>query len=322
MIQYSKELQIFTVIAYSIIILLAIGLKFLLKNKKDSIKEIPLNVIGIIIIVLEINKQVKNCLGYHYRLIFRNEIFADGFQAYALPFHFCSFFIFWIIFKFIFFKNEKLSMLFKNMAFLWSALITFLMVLYPGIVYGDEVERLINSNVLEHTVVFHFLVAAYFAIACALRTYRFKLKDIYYAPIGILIFGALAIPAAHIFKENYCAIYKNDGWSFLDPIFNKGYVIYNGLLVIVGIVLSIIAYLIIILVEKLRDKIRDNNWYSYGYIGFVLMMIGLFFVSKGSSYEKLKPLYSVYLILLGVIAMIPANIKDIIDKKKMIQNIG
>ena len=161
----------------------------------------------------------------------------------------------------------------------------------------------------EHTLLFHSLVLLYFGVALSLRTYKFDLKKIYQAPICMLIFGTFAIPAAHIFKENYCSIYSYDGWDFLKPVFDKGYFAYDGLLVILGIVLSTILYVAICGIEKLRDKVKDNKWYLIGYYALIPALIILLLISKSLGFEALRPMYAIYLLLIVFICELPATIK-------------
>jgi len=163
MLQYDKSMQIFTAIAYSIVIIISLIISKLLKNKEEKTKKIPLYIISGLILFLEMHKQIRNCLGYNYNYFYA--IFkgmTNEFDTYALPFHFCSFFMFWVLFDLIFMKHERLSKFFNNMAFLWATFIFVLMFFYPEMVYGSAIRNLILDGNLEYSTVFHFLVLLYF----------------------------------------------------------------------------------------------------------------------------------------------------------------
>lgn len=316
MIEYSKNLQIFSTIAYVLAIVIALIFRYFFKDKDDKKKHIPLFIISGLIIVFEICKQLRNATGFDYRFIFG--MFRGKyreFDAYALPFHFCSFFTFWCIFQMIFINNEKLGKFFDNMSFLWATFIVLLIIFYPQMIWGNDIERIYDENEIIHGVYFHWFVLVYWFTDLLLRVYEFDFKKIYQAPLCMLIFGAIAIPAAHIFKKNFCSIYSYEGWEFLKPVFDKGYVAYNGLLIVIGIVLSLVIYLLITAVDKLRKKINNKKLTIVGYCIFVVLMIILFFVSKLTGYTVLQPLYSIWLLVLFLISFIPAVIikeKDIV----------
>jgi len=316
MIQYSKNMQIFSLIAYSLAFIVSLLIKKYYSKHEDKDRHLPLYIIGIVIIILEIGKQGRNILGYNYRNIFATFRGITGkFDAYALPFHFCSFFIFWLILQLIFSKNQKISHIIDNMSFLWSTIVVLLILVYPDMIYGGDVESLINGEEILHTIYFHWLVILYWTIDLLLQVYEFKINEIYQAPLCMIFYGLLAIPAAHIFKKNYCSIYSCEGWSFLEGVFNKGYFIYDGLLIIIGIILSTTIYLAICGIEKIRKYYKNNKLSNYGYYIFALLFITLFVISAFTNYTLLMPLYSIYIILIYIISFIPATI-SLFNKNK------
>jgi len=318
MLQYNESMQVFSTIAYSLVILITLVVQYFFKNKSEFVKRIPIYVVGILIVLLELGKQLRNITGYEYGTFFAMfRGITDEFSAYALPFHFCSFFIFWIIFEFAFFKNKKIRAFFENMSFLWSLFVFILIFFYPDMIYGGAVEDVYSGEEITHTTIFHFLVVLYFGLTLALRTYNFEIKKIYQSPLCMLIYGAIAIPAAHVFKENYCSIYSCEGWDFLQSVFDMGYVVYDGVLIIIGVVISLILYVSIWFVEKLRDKVKDNKLYLIGYLAMIPGMFILLLISKSSNYEKLQGLYPIYLTLVAFICCLPATIKGhILTKHK------
>lgn len=320
-LQYSEAYQYIFTLAFSIIIGLTVLIVFLLKNKSEKVKRIPLYIIGAILVVLEICKQIKNYNGYYTQHYFS---FLTGETAeldyWAFPFHFCSFFVFWCLFQLIFMNNKKLSIFFDNMAFIWATFISLLMLIYPGMIFGGTVTNFYETGVINSTTLFHLIVLLYWGIALGLRTYKFDIKKIYQAPLCFIIYGTIVIPAVHIFKQNYCSLYFPDGWDFLVPVYEKGIVVYDAFLVLLGVILVTIVYLACIGIGKLRDNVKDNKFYLIGYLLMIPGLIVLFTISKNSGYDPLGYLYFVYLTIVAFICELPATIightKAIFNNKK------
>ncbi len=319
-LQYSESYQNIFTLSFSIIIAISVLVVFLLKNKSEKIKRIPLYIIGGILVVLEISKQIKNLTGFYTQHYFS---FLTGETAeldyWAFPFHFCSFFVFWCLFQLIFMNNKKLSLFFDNMAFIWSTFIVALVIVYPGMVFGGTATNVYETGVINSTTLFHLIVLLYWGIALGLRTYKFDIKKLYQAPLCFIIYGAIVIPAVHIFKQNYCSLYFPDGWDFLEPIYAKGIVVYDAFLVLLGVILVTIVYLACIGIGKLRDKVKDNKWYQIGYLAMIPGMIILFTISKNNGYDQFGYFYFIYLLLVAFICELPATIightKELIKSK-------
>jgi len=311
MFQYDYPLQLFTTIQLALVITIAILLKFILKNKNDFIKRLPIYIVAGILVVMEIHKQLRNATGYDYSVLWGICKGRTGiYTGYALPFHFCSFFIVWILLQMVFYKQKKLRSFFENMGFLWSTMITIATFFYPTSIYGGAITELFQSGELSHTVAFHSLVVLYFALSCSLRTYSFTLKKLWHAPLSIIIYAAVAIPAAHLLNENYCNILQTNGILFLDAIFEKGYVIYNGSLVLIGCLSSLLIYSIIYGVEKLRNMTENPEWFIYGYIAVIPMLFILFGISGAFDFEKLKTTYALLMTLVFIICLAPGFTKN------------
>ena len=75
-----EEVAVLPIILISII-LVAFTLGHALKNKSDKIRNIPLIIIAVIILVLEVIKQVR--------------AIVTGYSGWTIPLHFCSFFMVW-----------------------------------------------------------------------------------------------------------------------------------------------------------------------------------------------------------------------------------
>lgn len=131
----------------------------------------------------------------------------------------------------------------------------------------------------------------------------------------MLFYGAFAIPAAHLLKTNYCSIYSAEGWGFLDPVFAKGYFLYDSVIVLIGIIVSLILYSSIVFVGHLRDKVEDNKYYRMGYKIMIPTLFILLLISKWTGYTQLQPIYCIYLTLVAFICELYATINSHILKR-------
>ena len=66
--------------SFIIMIILGIILRIFLGKKSEKIRMIPFQICTVILLVLEVIKQVKS--------------FADGYDLYHIPLHFCSLFLY------------------------------------------------------------------------------------------------------------------------------------------------------------------------------------------------------------------------------------
>ncbi len=194
MFNYSISQRTIMPIALLVMILISIGLRFLLKNKSDNVKNIPLTVIAFMLLGLEIGKQV------YY-------IFFVEYITYALPFHFCTLVIFVIIFTQIF--GKKLNAFFKPIAFSFSGLVTFMLYIAPTSLIGNSLDNLFLNYYTFHTFAFHHLVVLYFILTICLGTYSPKLTDCVKNVGGIIFYGLYAVPIAFKLNTNYVNILKS-----------------------------------------------------------------------------------------------------------------
>lgn len=167
----------------------------LFKNSPVSTKYIPLQVIAVLLIVLEIGKQISAAKGGSYDL-------------YALPFHFCSLFLF--LLPFHAFYHGKYSYITDTAAFACLASLMLDMLLMPAVIYSaSNIQNFFNGYRDFHTVAFHNLVIFYFMLTVAFKLYDFKPKRD--AKIMSIFFGAYVVVAsilAYSLKVNFHNLYR------------------------------------------------------------------------------------------------------------------
>ncbi len=214
MFNYSQSQKNFMPLALVVMIVLCVVLRLALKNKKDNIKNIPLTVIALLLLLLEIGKQI------YY-------IFFVDYITYALPFHFCTLVIFVIIITQIF--GKKVNGFFKPIAFSFSGLVTFMLYIAPTSLIGNSLDNLFFSYYTFHTFAFHHLVVFYFLLTISLNVYKPRLLDAIKPILGIIFYGTYATPIAFALNTNYVNILRST-IGFLENIrLTYGQFIYDAI---------------------------------------------------------------------------------------------
>ena len=230
-------------ISLGIMILTTVLLCFLLRNKSEKIKNIPLSVITITLIVLEIVKQIKCAI--------------NGYELWAIPLHFCSTFLIW--FPLAQFGKGWVKRLGQTMSFVGGILLIALMYIKPYTIIGNSPELVLREFRFEHTFIFHHLVILYIFLMLGLKLYSPKLKDYKYSLIGITIYATYAIPLAHILNINYCNILYCEAVPLMETIrLTCGQAFYTFILFTVcqigGILIVILPALVLKLLKKKKAE--------------------------------------------------------------------
>ena len=130
--------------------ILAILIGHWLKNKDEKIRMIPIQIISVVLVVLEIAKQIYGlCTGYN---------------LYWIPLHYCSLFVY-LLPLFAFWRGKGKGFIRGVTVACCSALMLFLLV-YPELIYGEgHILAFGKDFYATHTVLFHNLVPfAFFLI--------------------------------------------------------------------------------------------------------------------------------------------------------------
>ena len=171
-----------------LIIVLGLLLNFLLKNKSDKIKNLPLTIIAVLIVVLEIIKQI-----YHIK--------NGSWSTWLIPIHFCSSFIFWL--PFAQFSKGKTKDLAYACAMSAGMLMTIVFYADPTSIFGNACDNPFASFSTFHTFIFHFLAVAYWIWLFIFGLYKPEKNHIYKVGIIFGIYYLVIIASAYIFNTNY-----------------------------------------------------------------------------------------------------------------------
>jgi hypothetical protein len=229
------------------ILISVIAAKTLGKCEK-RLSYIPLQVITVTLLVLEVMKQINAA--------------RDGsYDLYALPFHYCSLFLY--LLPFHSFYHGKHSHFTDAAAFGCLASLTLDMLLMPSVIYSaDNVKNFFTSFGDFHTVAFHNLVVLYFMLTIALRLYEINVRhDMKVMSIFLAVYVVIASILSYSLKVNFHNLYEcNIGFiekvrlEMIDAIGVFGTIIYVVVLFILTILFAFAAYFLSRLVIRGIEK--------------------------------------------------------------------
>lgn len=235
-------------IAIPILLVIIIGssilLRFLLKNKSEKVKQFPLCIISITLIVLEVAKQIYFGVSGIY-------------TKNTLPIHFCSFII--ILIALTQFLPKKVSRWLEAPSVVFTLMVLLLVLVHPKSTIGDTSKTMFTSFPNFHIFYFHALVMWYPVLKLSLTKFDLKAKYCLVIVGCILIYGAYAVPLAYTLGNNYLNILSN-----VVPIFERfrlayGQVLYNIVWFLGLIVVCLGVYFLWYGINKLLEKRRDKN---------------------------------------------------------------
>ena len=238
MFEWTDSELIVLPIAFACMLVITIAISLGLKNKSEKIANIPLTIIAILLVVLELVKQIVNIV--------------QGYTWWSLPLHFCSFFFVWC--PLAQFTKGKWQEFFKTGAFIWGAFLTVCFYVSPQLIIGNATDDIFASFSNFHTFFFHHLAILYFMLTIGLKLYKPTYKHILYGESCLLIYVIIAIPCAYILNTNFCNIL----YASLDLLENlrlaTNQFVYNLVLFLFGVVSVVIVVLLSILVRNIFSK--------------------------------------------------------------------
>ena len=179
-------------IPITFVILLAFSLlmRKLLINKSYEVRMIPVKIIAVIILVIEIVKQIVSA--------------SRGYNLYHLPLHFCSIFVYFLpIMAFYRGKGEK----YLRSTTCAAMLALFIgMLIIPGVIYSpNRISTFFTDYLAFHTVVFHNIVILAFFLTLALELHkpRGDRREMLFVAIFGSVFVAIAATASHLLQTNF-----------------------------------------------------------------------------------------------------------------------
>ena len=222
------------------IVLITIVFYFLLRNKSEKIKNIPLMSITIIILVLEVVKQIYNII--------------DGYSTWTIPLHFCSLFLYFYPLATLL-KGGKVKDFGITMSFVCSLWMTSLFYFNPGsIIGGSTTQNLFASFSSFHTFFYHHLVILFLLTGLSLNMFKLTKKSFIYVLIGFSLYALFGVTFAHLLQTNYCNLLVSN-IGFMETLrVNVGQVLYTIIMYLLGTGLGMLACLGMLGIQKLKER--------------------------------------------------------------------
>ncbi len=250
---WTKEHFFLIIPSFIVFIVFGVILGKLLKNKSEKIKYIPLQIITLILLALEFMKQ-----GYNIR--------DNGYDLYALPFHYCSLFLYLLPFH-SFYKGKYKKFTDAVSLSCLASLFLFMLVMPDVVFSAGNIKGFSQSFSSFHTVVFHLIVCLYFVLTLSLKLYDFDVKkDLKATAIFLAIYVVIATIMSFSLKVNFHNLYKcNLGMvedirlALMEVIGIFGHILYVVVLFFLTILFAFAAYFATKGVLKLISKISNKK---------------------------------------------------------------
>lgn len=243
LLYYAPSQFRYLTISLLIIVFFSIILNHLLKNKSNTIKDIPLMCISVIILIMEVIK-IAVSLKQHNILN-------------TLPFHFCSMFLFW--FPLSVFTKGKFQHRVRSIAVMGSMYMTIALYVMPMGIIGESHLHMFVDYINFHNFTFHQLVVLYFIYSLISGLYIPSKNDFQYIMYAIIGYGIIAIPGAIITHYNYSNILYST-FPAVDLIRIKyGQITYISLFFITIMTLAFLTSKMYYLTYKQIKKLAPNN---------------------------------------------------------------
>lgn len=242
---------------FAVMIALAIVLAIVLRGKSEKIRRLPFQILAVGLLVLEVIKQIDS-------------FGEDGYNFYALPFHFCSLFLY--AYPLHAFYKGKYKKIVDTIAFACGASLFFFMFVMPTVVYSENNIRGYFDNYDNfHTVTFHAYACFYFLLMVAMGEYTPDTKhDVKVISAFFSGYVVVATAMSYIANENFhnlrtcnlqagedirVALVNSMGWG--------GQVLYTAAMFVLTVLFALLAYFavrgLLILVDKLAKKLKKSN---------------------------------------------------------------
>ena len=180
--------------AFAAMLVLGFVLRLFLINKSWEIRMIPIKILAVVIVLLEVGKQVIS--------------FQNGYDLYHIPLHYCSLFIFMLP-AFGFYRGKGQRTIGGITAGLCGSVLA-LMLIYPNLIYGAwNIENYFPDYLSFHTVTFHNIVMLAFVLILALELHDPQPKGESMAVVWFMVgFCLISSVMAQILKTNFANFYQ------------------------------------------------------------------------------------------------------------------
>jgi len=221
-----------------VIVIISLVLCLWLRRKSEKVKNIPLIVITLTMLILEVIKQVR--------------AFKEGYTTWTIPLHFCSLFLYFYPLATL--TKGKVKEFGITMAFVSSCLMTALFYFNPSSIISESASDVFGSFSNFHTFTYHHLVMLFLLTGLMLNMFNVSKKSFIHILIGFTVYGLVAVPLAHILSTNYCNILTSN-IPFMETLrINAGQIIYTSVMFLFAISASFVLVLVKLGITKLKRR--------------------------------------------------------------------
>lgn len=244
-------------LTFVVLIVLALLIARLLRGKSEKIRRLPFQILAVGLLALEVVKQIYN-------------IEPEGYNTYALPFHYCSLFLY--AYPLHAFYKGRYKQTANTVAFCCGASLFFFMLVMPSVVYSENNIKYYFDNYDNfHTVTFHSYACFYFFLMVAMGAYELQTKrDL---KVVAWFFGSYVVVAtamSYLFKENFHNLLRSNlgaaesvRLAVVESLGWVGQALYTVIMFTLTIVFAMVAYFavkgLLVLVDKRKKKVKEQN---------------------------------------------------------------
>lgn len=158
-------------------------------GKDERIRNLPFQILAVVLLGLEIVKQITDLTPGPY-----------GF--WSLPLHFSSIYLY--LLPFAHFGKGKAARAFRSAAGTAAGMTTIGTLLFPMTIFGDSADSYFRNFGAFHTITFHYAVILYFFLFLSLRIEKPEgRRDRAVLFVMVTLFTAISAPAANLLQTNF-----------------------------------------------------------------------------------------------------------------------
>ena len=247
------KVHLFTLLpSYIIMIAFAMLLAKILKNKGQFLVMLPVRLVAIILVIMEIFKQVLSI--------------NNGYSIHHLPLHFCSMFV--LLFPLFSFYHGRFIEHVRVITVVSSTCLLLFMIICPNAIFSETsiVEFFIDFFSF-HTVAFHNIVL--FGLFYIMFAGLYKLdrdRDHKSLSLSFSIYCFISCVMSQVLKENFngfytcpIPIFEEFRLMVMDKIGWVGQFIYIVILWTLTVLFGIMCYWVVVGIDKGLKKLRQKN---------------------------------------------------------------
>lgn len=220
MFDYTKAELIALPIALGIVIVIALLVGYLLRNKTDKQKNIALMVVAAIMLVMEV---IKQWLAFD----------SGSYSLWNIPLHYCSMFMVW--YTLAAFGKGRVQQAGRAIAMASSMLFFVTFYFAPKTVIGSASASVFGSFGHFHTFFYHHFITLFLALMLTLKLYKPQWKDLKWVFLAYVIYPTIAVILANVLDTNFASLLTNV-LTWLDAVrLNVGYIPYVIMMFAIGI---------------------------------------------------------------------------------------